>query len=844
MADTILSGKLTVYYEDDNRRKQIRWTGTKDKTDVQKMIDVYDAAEDLMTQATQMDDGLIFSAETPGEYTIGKIDAGEVEPWFVDLKTMEHIIGDYQNFTGCALKTDGWARVTDSNTGIVVVAVVASSNNIVVGDIGEDISHGDGDAGTLLDVIITGGGTDYLWIRPDSDAAANNWDSASGTITEAGLSHTAEQESAAVTGEMVWGNVFTQGALVSDAHAFILQDGTKVTISDDVDNDWWVDGHIDTPVPIKDYTTAAFPTIDEGYLTVKSSQYGSKYTYAIIRMNTTSGGNVSAGLSSGDDITNTTGYASVTLTGASGNWTVGDEIAELDSSGGADAVRAIITQIDNPGATPTLHYFYIGDPLSTFSVSGTIENQDDTGTGTENGSGPVNQGPALTTWFDNNAFPTYAFANAQADIDDDGNNEEYGITIDLNQASLAQMHERNKYEHRRGSTEQHDAIDGEQWIGLDYAINYSTISGTVPEGSTVTGKLSGATGIVVSNPAGTSNTALLRGSRVTFQDGEAIYETDGVNEFDASGLTVEVIVPVADSSYGTLAGTTFFASRGVLLTDYKTTEENNFSLIDATGTPRARPTTITFTISNAKQYDYVTAWRMTGTGGSIDKTEFTCDGGEVIGDATISLYQDSSAGAIPADVPGKTAGGSLMIVDVTDTNQEYLLRYSSYNTTTGVFTLANKSSTSDGASTSTTVIHDTGATFTTEAAVGDLVYNTQGGGAGRGYAYVQSVDSDTQLTLDRVITGQVQNDTYELNCVPITVSGSDQAFVAIVWEFRESDGTASAGMQYVGDFFTKVIVRNTSDAATKIKGYTAEVGVTTLGGVAAVTRIPNTVYGS
>jgi hypothetical protein len=807
------------------------------------MIDVYDACEDLMTQATQMNDGLIFSAETPGEYTVGKIDAGEVEPWFIDLKTMEHIIGDYENFTGCALKTDGWARVQDSNAGIVVVAVVGSSNNIVVGDIGQDITHGDGDAGTLLDVIITGTGTDYLFIRPDSDAAANNWDSASGTITEQGSSNTAEQEAAAVTGEMVWGNFYTQGALVADTHVYVLQDGVKVTISDDTNNDWWPDGHVDRNIPIKDYTTAGFPTIDEGYLTVKACQYTSKYTYAIIRMNTTSGGNVSAGISSGyDSPANTTGYASITLTGATGNWNVGDEINETDSSA-ADIARAIITQIDNPGATPTLHYYYIGDPLVAFGTGGTIENQDDTGTGTENGSGPANQGPALNTWFDNNLAPTYAFANAQADIDDDGNNEEYGITITMNACLLAEMHEYNKYAMRRGSTTQLDGIDGEQWIGLDYAINYSTITGTVSEGATVTGATSGATGIVVSNPGGSSNTALLRNSRGTFVNGEDI-EVDSSNAFDASGLTVEVIVPVAEASFGTLAGTTFFASRGVLLSGYKSTEENNFSLIDATGTPRARPTTISFTISNCKQYDYITAWRLTGTGGTIEKDEFTCDGGEAIGDATLSLYQDSSGGAIPADVPGKAAGGSLMLVDVTDNNEEYLLRYSSYNTTTGVFTLANRADTSDGASTSTTVIHDTGATFTTQAKVGDLVYNTQGGGAGRGYSYVKSVDSDTQLTLESAITGQVQNDSYELNCVPITVSGADQAFVAIVWEFRESDGTSSASMQYVGDFFAKVIARNTSDAATKIKGYTAEVAVTTSGGVAAVTRIPNTVYGS
>lgn len=36
MSDTILSGKLTVYYLDDDRRKQIKWTGTTAKTDTQK----------------------------------------------------------------------------------------------------------------------------------------------------------------------------------------------------------------------------------------------------------------------------------------------------------------------------------------------------------------------------------------------------------------------------------------------------------------------------------------------------------------------------------------------------------------------------------------------------------------------------------------------------------------------------------------------------------------------------------------------------------------------------------------------------------------------------------------
>lgn len=830
MSSTILSGDFTVYYLDESRRKQIKWTGTTAKDDVEKMIDVYDATEDLFTIPTQQDDGLIFSAETPGEYTIGKIDAGQNEPWFIDLKTMEHIVGDYENFTGCALKTSGWTRDLPGdgtgNIGIVVVAVDGSTSTIVPGDVGQLISHADGDDGTLLDVIIDpDNSTDYLFIRPDTNALADDFNSTSGVLTEAGTSHTATQSAAAITGEMVWGNFYTQGALLPDTHVFLYQDGERVVSSDENDQDWWVDGHVDRSIPVKDYTTAAFPTIDEGYLTVKANQYGSKYTYSIIRMNTTSGGNVAAGLSSGDDITNTTGYASITISGGTGNWSVGDEI-----SGDVSDARAIITKIDNPGATATLHYFLIGDPLTNFNGTEAITNEDDTGAATGSGA-PANQGPALTTWFDNSLQPTYTFANAQDDIDDDTNDEEYGITIDLNQCSLAQMHEFNKYTLRRGSTTDLDGLDGQEWIGLDYAINYASISGTVPEGSVVTGKTSGAEGTVVSNPAGTSNTALLRNSRGTFIDGEAIYETDGVNEFDASGLTVEVIVPVAESSFGTLAGTTYFASRGVLLTDYKTTEENNFSLIDATGTPRARPTTITMTILNLKQYDYASCFRLESEGGDVDKTEYSATGGESIGDATLTVD-----GSIAADVPGKSLGGQLAIRDATD-DLEYVLRYDSYVASTGVVTLSNVVIASATAATTTT-IQETGAF--TNAKVGDLVYNHTRSAV----SYLSAITDNDNATINPPIASQTTGDSIELNACPIAVNTADDVYFHIVFEFKEADGTASASMQYVADIYAVVRVRNTSDATIKIKGFTQAVTIGTGGGTSSATRIENTVYGS
>jgi len=834
MSDTILSGKLTVYYLDDTRRKQIKWTGTTDKDDTQKMIDVYDATEDLFTIPTQQDDGLIFSAETPGEYTIGRIDAGDAEPWFIDLKTMEHIIGDFANFTGCALKTSGWLRdpFPGNGSGTIGIVVVPVTNvNIDAADVGDTVSHGDGDSGTLLDWVDRGG-TDFLFIRPDTNTLGDDFNTASGTITcGSGDNHTATQLFAAHTGEMVWGNPFSQGALLPDTHVFMYQDGERIVGSDQTDNDWWVDGHVDRAVPIKDYQTAAFPIIDEGYLTVKANQYGSKYTYAIIRMNTISGGNVSAGLSSGDDITNTTGYGSITYTNAADNFSVGDEILGTDSG-----ARGIITQIDTPGAGQTVHYFLVGDPIVNFNTAVEVcDNEDDNGTGSKDGNVPGTEGPADTAWFDGASVPTYAYANDQVDITDDGNDEEYAIAITLNQCSLAQMHEYNKYQQRRGSVLDMDGLDGQEWIGLDYAINYATITGTVAEDVLVTGGTSGATGIVVSNPAGSANTATLRNTRGTFIDGEAIYENDGTDEFDASGLTVEVIVPVAESSLGTLAGTNFFASRGVVLIDYKAIEENLFSLIDVKGNPTARPTSISVVISNLLEFDYASVFRLTGASGTVDKTEYSAAGGEGVGDTTITVD-----GTIASDVPNKTNGGTLVLQDADDNGKEYVIRFSSFVPATGVVTLANLdiASLTSG---DTTTLNESGVFGST--LVGDLVYNHDLDEI----SYVSVVTSANSVKINPAFSGDPTGDHVELNCVPITlIDTADNVYFMLVFKYKEIDGTASASMQYnVTDIYARLRVRNISTAAVKIKGYTGDFTITeAAGGIAAATRIENTVYGS
>lgn len=831
MASSILAGDITVYYLDESRRKQVKWTGGALKSNTQIMIDFYDATEDLMTIPSQSNDGLIFDAPTPGEFIVGEIDAGELEPWFIDLRTMEHIIGNNASFTGCAMRTQGWKRVLPGDgTGNVGILVVPVTNiDIADSDIGDTISHASGDSGTLLD-FYDDGTSQFLWIRPDSNALADDWDTASGTITMGTApNNTATQSAIAHTGEMVWGNVFTSGALVAKTHVYMLQNAAKVVAYNQIDNDHWVDGHLDRAIPITDWKTANFPIIDEGYLTIKAGQYTTKYFPIVIRMNTTSGGNVSAGLTSGSDNTNTTGYASITVAGGSGNFTVGDEI-----SGDVSNARAVITQIDNPGATATYHYYLIGDPLIDFNGSEAITNEDDTGAATSSGAVAV-QGPALTTWYDGNVLPTVTFTNTQVDVDDDGTVEEYAIPWDVNQASLAQLTEYFKYTTRRGSTFQLDGEDGEQWIGIDFAINYATITGTVSEGATVTGLTSLATAIVVSNPGGAANTALVRNTRGEFIDGEVI-EVDGSNRFDASGLTVSIIVPVAENNFGVLAGTTLFLSRGVVISDYKSSEENLWQTIDATGVTKSRPTSITVSMLNLLQHDWATWYRLTGVGGSIDKTEYSATGGETFASSTLTV--DS---AIAADVPNKTTGGRLSLRDTDDNGQEYVLRFSSFVPSTGVITLAQIVIALADAGTNTTTIVEAGVFTASAVKVGDLVYNSTVGAV----AYVTDRVDDNTITISPAITGQTTADVITINAIPgITVNTADDVAFAIMHSYRETAGDESVSMVYVADIFSLARLRNTVDATIKIKGASAAVTIGTGGGQSSPPRIPNTVYGS
>ena len=103
--------------------------------------------------------------------------------------------------------------------------------------------------------------------------------------------------------------------------------------------------------------------------------------------------------------------------------------------------------------------------------------------------------------------------------------------------------------------------------------------------------------------------------------------------------------------------------------------------------------------------------------------------------------------------------------------------------------------------------------------------------------------SSTEIQISPAISGQTGGDDIDLNVVPASINSADDIYFPIVFQYMEADGSASASMQYVADIYAQVRVRNTSDAATKIKGFTAAVTIGTGGGTSSATRIENTVYG-
>lgn len=832
---TILSGDVSVWYLDNNRTKMMDWSGAAGDTIT--MNELYSAMATLLDEPTTIENAAAFNADTPVEYTTGKIDAGDNDPWYITLNLMEHV-------TGGSLRTSGWARVETSNTGIIMVEVLAASNAIVAADIGLDISHTDTDAGTLLEVISDGGTSDFLFIRPDSFASTDSFDNTTGTLTC--NAHTATSiTTAGITGDMVWANIYSIGTIDPNVHLYVYRgpwnnttptqpatdESLHVYSVNSTTADFWVNGHIDICVPISDWKTTAFPALDEGYLRVFARKGGDLYASFEVANSTTSGGRNPVPMQTALDLNQGHGTKKI----ATGAWS-GSGFTDLEVVSQATSLARGIVDLGNSTSGSELVYWPIakatrGGELTAMVTTQLITGATSTETATSSGAA-ADDGPADVGWFTNTTpdlklGSTNVLAAGNLDIDNDGNAEDYAVLIDCNANPLSEVYQWLKFICEQGQGDA-DMIEqafsddmgnggqvdvwGEEFEGgMGYFI-YTTEQGTNYEGDSVTVSGGGASGVIMyHDPA--ENIVFLRNIRGTFvASGNIDNDVTGAsNSFDTITEVGQFAASVA-SPFGTYAGGTFFGARGVLIEDYLPADENKFILTDIQGSTRERPTSILITVTNLwgnaitnGDADLVGVYSLQGSGLDIDKDPadgaavyaMNCVGGEAIGDTTLAVDD------IPVWAP---ATGRVILVDDTDARKEYVLRYSSYVASTDIYTLANLDIASlDSANGTFDELTESGVFGSTKR--GDLVYNHDLDEV----AYVTIVNSANTITISPAFSADPTADHIELNCIPVITTSSDDAYNCIIHEYPLTD-EQQASIIYPGStFYFRVKVRNTRE---------------------------------
>ena len=229
-------------------------------------------------------------------------------------------------------------------------------------------------------------------------------------------------------------------------------------------------------------------------------------------------------------------------------------------------------------------------------------------------------------------------------------------------------------------------------------------------------------------------------------------------------------------------------------------------MVDDNGTVRLAPTKATITVSNTRLGDKVAVFRLTASGGDINKAEYN---------ATVQSQAATTVVLgvpITTDSPGKTVGGVIRLVD-TSATREYRLRFSTWtNTPNGTFNLAYTNVASASAGTTTTNITSTG--IGTASLVGDLVLNVTQTNA---VSYVSVIVDANNVTISPAITGQTTADNIKFNALPVatTTSPQDTWYVPFIDSYETTGSTGTPGSEAVtithsvtdGDIFIRVRAR-------------------------------------
>lgn len=602
------------------------------------------------------------------------------------------------------------------------------------------------------------------------------------------------------TGQALFGNGISAGTTVSAINSY-----NSVTLSS-------------APTLTNTAVTLYTPTIDGAYVTVLAREDDTTFDYFAVDLN--SGGRNPIPLATGGDLNNTYGYRQITASAGAGTFQVG-EIAYVGASLATATAKVYVRSVSGAGATSVLTYSLVG-------------NLTDLTGGTQTVTGAVSGATITTATVANNttgisllAMTGMTIGSTVAGYSLDLNNGNgakiYSIRIDpgINKYPLSQMYEWSKYVTRRGSTDitDNNNINGEAYIGPDYRLTYTTLSGGTPaSGDVVFQAATGAFGTVITVDT-TDKYIVLRNSRGTFSTG-AVYDVNTPTIFTDSGTTASTITPIKPNPYGSFAGGKWFGSTGVSFnnTNLAAGDIQAYQLTALDGSTQSPPNIISIGLTGLLSGDGTGIFR--ATSGVIAKAQYTMSNVASTGGTSITVTSGTRI-AIASDEPQAGYIRAVKTISTGITN-EHRYRYSSWASTT--FTLASVTTGQNAALTATaatasgnmvTVTLGT-AIDTAQVQVGDMVYTyaTATPGTPLSAGAIRAINSTTQIVVrDESSTPTLANwsgtgNSIAYNLISATYSSlTDTAYVPLI-DYHVSSGTSiSNSLIYSADIGVLVRVR-------------------------------------
>jgi hypothetical protein len=224
---------------------------------------------DYFDELSLMDDQVPMSAQTPTSYTM-------INGWYIQEELTQFLDGG-------AIQTSGYNNI------IQVLTLDGTYTNAITTDLGKQVNDDASPVGALLDYDNT---TQKWWVRSASTIVDNS------VMTIASGVGAGDASGNSATGETIFANPYTLGALEGTPAIYIYQNGLPIT-------SWWSAGHFDVLVKVSEAST----DIDSKKITVTTRTWTDEYSTFEITL-TTAGQNA-VPLGTKDDLNNTSTEADV-----------------------------------------------------------------------------------------------------------------------------------------------------------------------------------------------------------------------------------------------------------------------------------------------------------------------------------------------------------------------------------------------------------------------------------------------------------------------------------------------------------------------------------------------------